>query len=81
MEWTLKSVVLEFKYFPSPHNQWTTAELIINTLMEFHLHTKTRAITSDSASEMIAVMRNVKKDLEQRQQLDLSDYHVKCIRA
>ena len=29
-EWCLKNAVLEFKYFPAPHNLYTTSELVIS---------------------------------------------------
>lgn len=49
---------------------------IVDTLKEFNLHTTLRAITSDSAWDMIAAMRHLTTDLEQDLLVDLSDYHV-----
>jgi hypothetical protein len=80
--WSLKNAVLEFKYFPRPHNQHTTSDLIISILKEFNLHTRVRAITSDSGGEMVPAMKLVQSYLNR----DLSasicynvDFHMRCV--
>jgi hypothetical protein len=51
-EWRQRSSVLEFKYFPPPHNMHTTSSLLLRILDTFNLNTKIRAITTDSGGEM-----------------------------
>jgi hypothetical protein len=79
-DWVLRDAVLDFKYFPSPHDQWTTSELILDILKEFHLMSRIRAITNDSRSEMAPAMKRVRDFLNNENQLYLEeDWHVRCI--
>jgi hypothetical protein len=78
--WDLKSAVLEFKYFPPPHNQETTFDLIINVLKDYNVSSRVKAITSDSGPEMPGAMRRVRDALNAEFKLYLNeDYHVRCV--
>ena len=47
-DWKHHSCLLDFVYFPAPHNQWSTSELLLKIMTEFSVHTKVRSITTDS---------------------------------
>ena len=80
--WCLKNAVLELKYFPGPHNQHTTSELIIAILKEFNIHTRVRAITLDSGGEMVPAIKLVHSYLDQVSATNVSnaiDFHMRCV--
>jgi hypothetical protein len=72
--------VLEFTYFPPPHNQWTTSELLLTVLERYNLHTKIRSVTSDSGGEMPPAMRHVAKKLNDDFLCRLGEeWHIRCV--
>jgi hypothetical protein len=76
----LRSSVLEFRYFPSPHTAVTTYEVLKLILQEYHLPTRIRAITTDSASEMRPAMRLLCDHPNMEFTLGLTEsFHVRCI--
>jgi hypothetical protein len=80
--WCLKNAVLEFKYFLRPHNQHTTSDLIISILKEFNIHTRVRAITSDSGGEMVPAIKLVQSYLNSDQATNIcsnADFHMRCV--
>lgn len=78
-DWAMRSAVLEFTYFPPPHNTTTTADLIIAILDHYKLSTKVRAITTDSGSEMPPAMKVVMERLNDDFDTKLSeDWHIRC---
>jgi hypothetical protein len=79
-EWILRSCVLDFWYFPSPHNALTTCEIPKLILHEYDLQTRIRAITTDSASEMRPAMRLLCNHLNMEFDLGLTEsFHIRCI--
>lgn len=79
-EWKLQSVVLEFCYFPPPHNQHTTSDLILSVVKDFNIWSKIKAITSESGGEMPPAMIIVKENLNDQYSLLLEDdFHIRCI--
>ena len=79
-DWKLRSAVLEFIYFPPPHNQFTTSELILSVLKNYNLNTKIREVTTDSGSEMPPAMNHVRGELNQQLELKLTgDWHIRCV--
>ena len=78
--WILRSTVIEFTYFPPPHNQWTTSELLLSILKDLNLATRIRATTTDSGGEMPSSMRHVAAKLNEEFNVKLeSDWHVRCV--
>ncbi|OAE27781.1 hypothetical protein AXG93_2167s1100 [Marchantia polymorpha subsp. ruderalis] len=78
--WNLRSTVIEFVYFPPPHNQWTTSELLLSILKDLNLATRVRAVTTDSGGEMPPAMRHVAAKLNEEFDAKLeSDWHVRCV--
>jgi hypothetical protein len=65
-DWKLRSAVLEFIYFPPPHNQFSTSELVLAVLKNYNLSTKIRAVTTDSGSEMPPAMKYVRMELNRQ---------------
>jgi hypothetical protein len=55
--------VLEFKYFPPPHNTVTTGDLLLAVLQKYDVHTRVGAIISDSGSEMPPAMERLRQNL------------------
>ena len=47
-DWQMLSAVLDFFYFPAPHNQSTTSNLLLKALYDFRIYTKVRVITTDN---------------------------------
>ncbi|PTQ26406.1 hypothetical protein MARPO_1944s0001, partial [Marchantia polymorpha] len=79
-EWKLQSVVLEFCYFPPPHNQHTTSDLILSVVKDYNMWSKIKAITSDSGGEMPPAMVIVRENLNDQYSLRLEDgFHIRCI--
>ena len=79
-DWKLRSCLLDFVYFPPPHNQYSTSELILKVLTDFNVHTKVRAITTDSGPEMGPAMNHVRKALKDNYGIDLDgNWHLKCV--
>ena len=79
-KWVLRHSVLEFKYFPPPHNQFSTAQLMMSILKEFSLETRVRSITTDSGSEMAPAMEQVRLWLNDDRSMGLeASWHVRCI--
>lgn len=77
-KWKLRSYVLEFRYFPPPHDTWSTLELIYNVLRESNLHTLARAVTTDSGSEMPPVMRITSLRLQREFSVQIgNEWHVR----
>lgn len=78
--WNLHPTVIEFIYFPPPHNQLTTSELLLSILKDLNLATRVRAITTDSGGEMPPAMRHVAAKLNEEFDAKLeSDWHVRCV--
>ncbi|BBN01618.1 hypothetical protein Mp_2g08860 [Marchantia polymorpha subsp. ruderalis] len=78
--WNLRSTVIEFIYFPPPHNQWTTSELLLSILKDLNLATRVRAVTTNSGGEMPPAMRHVAAKLNEEFDAKLeSDWHVRCV--
>ena len=79
-EWELCNAVLEFKYFPSPHNQFTTSDLLLSIMKDYNIQTRVRAITTDSGSEMAPAVELIRQQLTTDLQMDLDpeSYHVRC---
>jgi hypothetical protein len=79
-DWVLCDAVLDFKYFPSPHDQWTNSELILDIVKEFNLTSRIREIIADCGSEMAPAMKRVRDFLNNENQLHLEEYwQVRCI--
>ena len=79
-DWKLHSSLLDFVYLPAPHNQWSTSELILKTITEFKIHTKVKAIATDSGSEMRPAMNHVRKELNSTYGMSLDeDWHLRCV--
>ncbi|BBN20791.1 hypothetical protein Mp_zg01480 [Marchantia polymorpha subsp. ruderalis] len=79
-EWKLQSVVLEFRYFPPPHNQHTTSDLILSVVKDYNMWSKIKAIISDSGGEMPPAMVIVRENLNDQYSLRLEDgFHIRCI--
>ncbi|PTQ43663.1 hypothetical protein MARPO_0023s0007, partial [Marchantia polymorpha] len=79
-EWKLQSFVLEFCYFPPPHNQHTTSDLILSVVKDFNIWSKIKAITSDSGGEMPPAMVIVIENLNDQYSPRLEDgFHIRCI--
>ena len=81
-EWNLRSAILEFKHFPPPHNQITTTDFVCSVLKDFNVHTRVRAITSDSGVEMPPAMDRVRCYLNESWSLhlnDANDFYIRCV--
>jgi hypothetical protein len=71
---------MDFIYFPPPHNQWTTSDLVLSVVKYYGLHTKVRAVTTDSGSEMPPAMKHLRLTLKEDYDLDLKEYwHISCV--
>ena len=78
--WNLRSCVLEFKYFPPPHDTHSTCQLVYDVLRDFNLHTRVAAITTDSGSEMISAMRLLRIMLQTEFSVRIDEgWHIRCI--
>jgi hypothetical protein len=79
-DWVLRSCVLDFKYFPTPHNTLTTCDLLHGVIIDNNLQTRIRAVTTDSASEMAPALDLVRNRLNEGFGLRLqSTWHIRCI--
>jgi nucleoside-triphosphatase THEP1 len=81
-DWAIRHAVLEFTYFPRPHNQETTSALIISILKEFNIHTRVRAITTDSGGEMIPAIDRVRRHLIDNLAVNVGtseNFHIRCV--
>ena len=79
-EWTLKSSLLDFSYFPPPHNTQTTSDLLFNILTDMNLGTKILGITTDSGAEMPKAIAVLREKLNNKNPGKiLKDWHVRCI--
>ncbi|CEP02542.1 hypothetical protein PBRA_009126 [Plasmodiophora brassicae] len=77
LSWRLRRVLVEYSYFPRPHNQLTTSERIIKVLNEYNVASRVRAVTSDNGGEMPPAVARVKDYLKSEMQLDLDDnWHI-----
>ena len=75
----LKSVVLEFLYFPPPHNQFTTRDLLKKRISEWKLESRIRYVTTDSGSETEPAMEHVRTILNRFENTCIpSDWHLRC---
>jgi len=78
-EFELKNVLIDFVYFPAPHNQWTTKAVLLSVLHEFGIEKKVTAVTTDSGPEMPKAMEHVRVDLNSKYNLNIPKYwHVRC---
>ncbi|BBN07713.1 hypothetical protein Mp_4g05870 [Marchantia polymorpha subsp. ruderalis] len=64
--WMLRECILDFKYFPPPHDQWSTMSLILESLVLANLHTKIIAATTNNASEMIPAFQHLRDELKNK---------------
>jgi hypothetical protein len=79
-DWRLRSSVLEFRFFPSAHNDVTTSELLNIILRDYNINTRIRAITSDSGSEMAPAMNRLRDQLNKEFNLRLTEsFHIRCV--
>lgn len=79
-EFEQKDIVLEFVYFPEPHNQWTTKDLLLSIMHDFKIERKVTSITTDNGGEMVAGVEHVRNELNSKYHLDISkDWHIRCV--
>ena len=77
--WHLQSVLLDYRFFPRPHNQITTSEIVFEILKDYNIQTRVRAATTDSGGEMPPAMTRLKDKLNSEFNLHLGDdWHVRC---
>lgn len=78
---TMRSAVLEFVYFPPPHNQGTTSDLLKDILIDYEMPKKVKSITTDSGGEMPPAMRKLFEWLfsEYGNDDDLDECHLRCV--
>jgi len=75
-----RNIVLEFVYFPEPHNQWTTKALLLRIMYDFQIQHRVTSITSDNGSEMIAAIEHVRQELNTKYNRSIPDqWHIRCI--
>lgn len=79
--WSLRSVLLDFQRFPTPHTADATCTTIIDILENWHVAGKVQAITTDNAADVISGVNDVHKYLCTIHHLNvtLEDFHVRCI--
>ena len=61
----MRSVLLEFAHFSSPHNGLAVHSIIKNCLSKWVIDKKLCSITSDSGSEMCRSIQSIEQSLEQ----------------
>ena len=75
----MKHLVLDFLYFPAPHNKYTTCDLILKVLKDFDLEGEVRCVTTDSGSEMGPALTMVREKLNDSNSCQLpEDWHIRC---
>lgn len=78
--WRFRSVTIEFKFFPPPHNGPATADLLLETIVRFNLARKFAGITSDNASEMVSAMKQLFQKLNTQHACQLTEKnHIRCV--
>jgi len=78
-EWELKSIILDFKYFPPPHNCTNTANLIMGVVNKYNISQKIISVTTDNGSEMKPALEFVRTALITHFNADIHpEWHVRC---
>lgn len=79
-DWCMKNSILDFRYFPPPHDAISTYEILISIIEEFKLQNKLISITSDSGSEMAPAINNVKQKLIETYKANIpNEFHIRCV--
>lgn len=78
--WKLKSCVIDFSHFPSPHDAINTSKIIKHPLEDYKIAKKISAATTDNASEMILAIKMIGNllEIEFGCRFDY-DFHVRCL--
>lgn len=58
-KWDLKSVILEFKLMPHPHDAISICNFIAQVILEFDIKQKVIAITTDNGSNVVAAINQL----------------------
>lgn len=78
--WILQNSILDFVYFPPPHNTTTTYELVLKILEKWGIVKKVRAITTDSASEMAPAIELLRLGIINQSNIHIEpSWHVRCV--
>ncbi|BBN10420.1 hypothetical protein Mp_5g03430 [Marchantia polymorpha subsp. ruderalis] len=78
--WTLRDCILDFKYFPPPHDQWSTMSLILESLVLANVHTKIKDATTNNVSEMIPAFQHLRDELKNKFAVNLDyGWHLRCV--
>ena len=80
-DWKLKSKVIEFKRFATPHTGTATADLLISVINELDLAEKIQCITIDNGSGMCAGIKilHEKPAVNGGAHDDLRSFHIRCV--
>lgn len=78
-DFDLKEVVLDFVYFPAPHNQWTTKAFLSKILHDFEIEQKVTAVTTDNGPEMSPAIELLRLDLNSKYNRNIPKFwHIRC---
>lgn len=80
--WSLKSAVLEFSRFYTPHTGDAAAAFLFDVIQDWDLGKDIRAITTDNAADMCKGVSTLCSNLNSMfpsAHRDLSSFHVRCI--
>ena len=80
-EWELNNILLQSACLPHPHSANVLCDLIMDTLQNWDLCGKIIAGTTDNGSNIVAVMRQVRRCINKKQQNFLlpEDWKVQCL--
>lgn len=73
VEWKLRTILLDFVRFPSPHDGASVKNLLESSLSQWNLLSKVTAVTSENGSEMCSGIRLLGDTIGR------SDFQVRCI--
>lgn len=78
-DFDLKSMVIDFVYFPPPHNQWTTRQVLSTILHDWGVERKVTAVTTDNGPEMPQAIEALRNELNSKYDRQLPKYwHIRC---
>ena len=73
-------IVLDFLYFPPPHNARATAELLLCTIKQYKIADKVAEITTVSGSEMKGAAQIVRASINELRESKIGEHwHVRCV--
>lgn len=81
--WCLRSVLLDFQRFPSPHTADATSALLCEIMDRWNITKKIHSITTDNASDVVSGINKVFLSLQLKKEngylSTLKDFHIRCI--